>query len=95
MQFAFTLVAALGQLLLPTADGKGRVLATEVLINTPAVGNLIREQKNQQIRTVIETQGRLGMHTMDSTIKDMYRQGIITHETASSHIIDPTVLQSL
>ncbi len=95
MQFAFTLVAVIGQLLLPRADGTERVLATEVLLNTPAVGNLIREEKNQQIRTVIETQGKRGMHTMDSTLKEMYRQGIITHETASSHITDPTVLQTL
>ncbi len=94
-QLSFALVAIMAQTLVPKAAGEGRVLASEVLINTSAVGNLIRERKNQQISTIIETQGKLGMHTMDSSIKELYLNGTISHEEALAHISHPSVLKKL
>lgn len=94
-QLSFALIAVIAQILIPRADGEGRVLASEVLINTPAVANMIRERKNQQIKTIIETQARLGMQTMDSSIKELYIKGIISHEDALSHVTSPGVLDNL
>lgn len=92
-QLSFALVAIIAQILIPKAVGEGRVLASEVLINTSAIGNLIREGKNQQIRTVIETQGKLGMYTMDSSVKNLYMNGIISKEEALSHVSHIDALQ--
>lgn len=94
-QLSFALMAIVAQTLIPKATGKGRVLASEVLINTSAVANLIRERKNQQIQTIIETQGKLGMHTMDSSIKTLYRSGTISHKDALVHVSHPSVLKKL
>ncbi len=94
-QLSFSLIAVVAQILIPKADGDGRALATEVLINTHGVANLIREGKNQQIRTIMETQRRLGMRTMDESIKHLYKNGIITHEEAKSRIYDPASLGKL
>jgi twitching motility protein PilT len=91
-QLSFCLLAIVSQRLLPRADGKGRVAAVEILRNHPAVANLIREGKTQQLQTVMETQGRLGMQTMDAAVKRLYRDGIITRETATRNMVNPSML---
>lgn len=95
VQLASTLMGIVSQQLLPTADGAGRVLACEVLIPTPAVRNLIRESKTQQLATVMQTGRKYGMVTMDESLADKYRQGLISSETALAQAHDPGALQAM
>jgi twitching motility protein PilT len=70
------------QRLLPSAHGKGRVMAMEIMLGTDPVRNLIREEKLHQLYTQIEASGQLGMQTMDRAIAELYRRGLINRETA-------------
>ena len=72
----------ISQQLVPRADGRGRVLATEVLINTPASANLIREQKTFMLPSVLQTGRKQGMHTMDDCLLELVQQGTISGEEA-------------
>jgi len=85
-QLSFCLLAIVSQRLLPRADGSGRIPAVEILRNLPSVANLIREGKTQQIATVIETHSKIGMQSLDSSLKEMYRKGIITRDIAAKYI---------
>ena len=78
----------ISQQLLPTADGRDRVAATEVMMATPAIRNLIRENKTFQIQNTMQTGLSKGMHTMDQDIIKLYKQGIITKEIALSRCSD-------
>ena len=60
-----------------------------MLINTPAIANLIRENKVPQIKTAIQTSAEDGMFTMDQNIKKLYGDGIITEETAMAYMVNP------
>lgn len=86
MQISITLKAVLTQRLLP-AIGGGRVAARELLINTPAVANLIRENKISQIKTVIQTSAKEGMLTMENSLNKLYKDGLIDKETLDSNLI--------
>ena len=81
-QLAGILKAVVSQRLLPTADGKGRVAATEILINNPAVANLIRTEKVHQIPNVILTNRSFGMHMMVSSVQELLANGKISRQTA-------------
>jgi twitching motility protein PilT len=70
------------QQLVPRADGKGRVLALEVLTNTPAVGSVIREAKTFMLPGIIQTGRKLGMKLMDESLKELCLAGMITAEEA-------------
>lgn len=94
VQLADCLQGVICQELLPRADGTGRVLAVEVLIATPAVRNLIRTMRTDQVPTAIETGAEYGMVSMDRSIKSLYLDGIISYETALSRARDPGVLKS-
>jgi len=82
VQLADCLQGVISQLLLPRAEGKGRVLATEVLVATPGIRNLIREGEVAQIPSMIQMGGQYGMYTIDKNLKELYRKGIITKEIA-------------
>ncbi len=82
LQLADCLQGVISQLLLPRASGVGRVVATEVMIGTPAIRNLIREQEIEQMPTLIQTGHQYGMRTMDKSLKEHYKAGVITYETA-------------
>jgi twitching motility protein PilT len=82
LQLSAALQGIVSQILLPRADGHGRVLATEVLVATPAIRNLIREQAIEQIPTSIQTGIQYGMHTMDMSLKILYSEGIVSYEDA-------------
>jgi twitching motility protein PilT len=73
-----SLRGVVSQQLLPTADGKGRVPALEVMINTPAVANLIRQGKIDQLETAMQSGGSIGMQTMDSALMDLVQRGRVT-----------------
>jgi twitching motility protein PilT len=81
-QLAATLRGVVCQTLVKKASGKGRVVATEVLIATPAVANLIREGKTFQISSAMQAGGELGMHTMDRHLADLANAGVISQRSA-------------
>ena len=68
--------------LVPRADGTGRVLALEILTNTPAVANVIREAKTYMLPGIIQTGKKQGMRLMDDTLMDLYDRGLISAEEA-------------
>ncbi len=82
VQLASTLQAVITQQLLPRADGRGRVAATEVMVATPAVRNLIREAKAHQIHTAMQAGGKFGMQTMDQSLATLVKQGVVTYDMA-------------
>ncbi len=84
LQVALALKCVLSQHLLPKIGG-GRVAAREVLINTPAVANLIRENKIAQIKSVLQTSSKDGMCTLEQSLKRLYRSNLITLKTALAH----------
>ncbi len=94
-QLSMTLLAILSQRLVPRADGKGRVLACEVLRNNHAIANLIREQKSHQVYSVVETGAKEGMVTMDRAVKQLYADGVITYEDAVTLMRNPKELQQV
>ena len=82
-QLSFVLEGIICQQLLPRADGRGLVLASEVLVMTPAVRNLIRENKLHQIYSVMQSgQSHHGMQTMNQSLASLYEKGLITYEQA-------------
>ena len=82
VQVASTLRAVIVQTLIPRATGQGRAPATEVMINTPAVSSLIRSGKAHQIRTVLQSGEKEGMHTLDQDLARLVNKGTITFEDA-------------
>ena len=74
-QLAIGLQGIVTQTLVPTADGKGRAVAAEVLVPTPGVRNLIREGKTHQIYSLIQTGAAHGMQTMDASLAGLVRAG--------------------
>jgi twitching motility protein PilT len=82
VQLAATLQGVVCQTLCKTADGKGRVVATEVLVATPAVRNLIREGKTHQIGSAMQAGAKHGMHTMDQHLAELVNTRRITYEVA-------------
>ncbi|RLD97859.1 MAG: type IV pili twitching motility protein PilT [Aquificota bacterium] len=82
-QLSFVLEGIICQQLLPRADGRGLVLASEVLVMTPAVRNLIRENKLHQIYSVMQSgQSHHGMQTLNQSLASLYERGLITYEQA-------------
>lgn len=81
-QLSLTLQAIFSQRLLPHASGTGRVLACEVLVVNPAVRNLIREAKVEQIYLAIQTGVTSGMQTMVRSLYELYHKHLITAQTA-------------
>ncbi|WP_180682305.1 type IV pilus twitching motility protein PilT [Tepidicella baoligensis] len=77
-----SLVAVISQTLLKTADGNGRVAAHEIMIGTPAVRNLIRENKVAQMYSAIQTGNSYGMQTLDQSLMDLVRRNVVTSAEA-------------
>ncbi|OPX23622.1 MAG: type IV pili twitching motility protein PilT [Planctomycetales bacterium 4484_113] len=94
-QLANTLQCIMSQQLLPLADGGGRVAAFEVMLNIPAIRNLIREKKEFQIHSVMMTHSKMGMQTMDQNLRDRYVDRLITLEVAMAHAGNVGNLQRL
>lgn len=87
-QLASVLLAVISQRLFPKAGGRGRICATEILVNTPAVANLIRTEKTHQIKNVMQTGRSQGMHTLDMSIRDYLSQGFIEPAAAKSFMAE-------
>ena len=94
-QLANALQGIITQTLIPTYDGKGRVVACEVLMPTPGVRNLIREGKNHQIYSAMQTGGKFGMQTMDAALVDLVRRGRISRAEAEKRSSNPDELMRL
>jgi twitching motility protein PilT len=84
-----SLRAVVSQRLVTRADGNGRVPALEVLVANKAVGNLIRENKTFQIRSVLQTGAAHGMCLLDASLADLVKNRIITREEALKHADEP------
>ncbi|MFH0891402.1 MAG: PilT/PilU family type 4a pilus ATPase [Candidatus Falkowbacteria bacterium] len=92
MQLSTTLAGVISQRLLPKIDG-GRVSSREIMINTVAIANLIREGKSAQLKTVIETSSKEGMVSIDQDLQRLYKEKLISKETAQAHMISPELLE--
>ncbi|MGN0253114.1 MAG: type IV pilus twitching motility protein PilT [Lachnospiraceae bacterium] len=93
-QLANVLVSVVSQQLVPTVDRRGRVAAFEVMHATPAIRNLIRENKTHQIATSIQTSRRLGMITMDDALVELYMKGKIDRDEALNFAQDKNTMQT-
>src|SRR3954468_19095054 len=82
VQLAGALQGVVCQQLLRTADGKGRVVATEILVATPAIRNLIREGKTHQIYSAMQAGAKHGMATMDQHLAELVKKGTVTYDAA-------------
>jgi twitching motility protein PilT len=94
-QLANALQGIITQTLIPRRDGKGRVVACEILVPTPGVRNLIREGKNHQIYSAMQTGGKFGMQTMDAALVDLVRRGLISQREAEKRSSSPEELRRL
>ncbi|PRY67535.1 twitching motility protein PilT [Glaciihabitans tibetensis] len=94
-QLAATLQGVVCQMLLRRSDGEGRVVATEVLVTTPAIANLIRDGRTHQIRSAMQAGRELGMHTADQRLAELVNLGTITHATAYEKAQDVGGLRQL
>ena len=81
-QLSLVLIGVIVQQLIPRLDKKGRVLATEIMIITPAIRSLIREGNFAQIYSQIQTGREIGMRTMNSSLAYLYKNGLISKEEA-------------
>jgi twitching motility protein PilT len=95
IQLSSTLAAVIYQQLLPRRDGPGRVAAFEVLLNTIAVQNLIKEGKTRQLRNVLETSAKEGMNTMERSLSDLIRAGLVDYNIAATRSQHPEELRRL
>lgn len=95
LQLSDCFQGVISQLLLPHASGTGRVLATEVMIATPGIRNLIREAEIEQIPTAIQTGSAHGMKTMDKSLKELYHSGVISYDVALSKAKHPEEFKQL
>jgi twitching motility protein PilT len=89
-----SLEGVVAQSLIPTADGKGRVAAHEILIGVPALRNLIREAKTAQIPSVMQVGAAHGMVTLDQSLKDLVTSGKITAAAALARSTNPKLFES-
>src|SRR6059036_595319 len=94
IQLSTVLQAVISQLLLPRVDKPGRTAAFEIMINTPSVGALIRDNKTFRIQSDIQTGAKYGMVTLDSFLMDKYVQGFISREEVITKAQDPVTIQA-
>lgn len=92
-QLASVLEAVISQQLLPTIDGKSRVAAFEVMLGTPAIKNLIREDKAHQIPSIMQTSKKIGMQTMDDSLFGLYLKHKIDAANAVEYAQDTGNMQ--
>lgn len=89
IQLSSVMQAVISQQLLPKSNDDGRVAAFEVMIATPAIRNLIREDKVHQIETSIQTGAKFGMQTMDNSLVNLYKKRLIKREVAMTQAFNP------
>jgi twitching motility protein PilT len=82
----------ISQLLIPRVDKPGRVAVFEIMVNTPSIAALIRDNKTFRIQSDIQTGAKYGMVTLDSFLIDKYQQGLIAREEVLTKAQDPTTI---
>jgi twitching motility protein PilT len=92
-QLAFVLEGVVTQTLLPKAKGTGRVVAAEIMLCTPAVRAVIRDEKIHQIYSLMQAGKKHGMQTMNDSLANLYMQGQVTLEEAIKRSGDPNELR--
>ncbi|MBX3111880.1 MAG: type IV pilus twitching motility protein PilT [Fimbriimonadaceae bacterium] len=95
VQLSNNIIAIISQQLLPRASGPGRIPANEIMVATPAVRNLIRENKTHQIPSIIQTSAAAGNVTMDQCLRDLYMKGLITLEEALTRCMNVEELKKM
>lgn len=86
IQLASVLSSIISQRLFIRADGRGRTVATEILMGHPSIANLIRNEKVDQINNILQTSKSLGMHTLAMSIKELIQKNMISEATAAPYI---------
>jgi twitching motility protein PilT len=94
IQLSTVLQAVISQLLIPRVDKPGRVAIFEIMVNTPSVAALIRDNKTFRINSDIQTGAKFGMVTLDSFLMEKYQQGLISREDVITKSQDPVTVQS-
>jgi twitching motility protein PilT len=92
IQLSTVLQAVISQLLIPRVDKPGRVAAFEIMVNTPSIAALIRDNKTFRIQSDIQTGSKYGMVTLDSFLMEKYQQGMIAREEVINKSQDPTTI---
>ncbi|MBE7558027.1 type IV pilus twitching motility protein PilT [bacterium] len=95
VQLAFVLLGVFAQQLIPRADGKGRVLACEVLVRTHGVAAHIREGRMHQTRSLMETGTKEGMITMDARLRELYAAGLISYDEVARRVSSSAILETI
>jgi twitching motility protein PilT len=93
IQLSTVMAAVISQLLIPRVDKPGRVAVFEVMVNTPSIAALIRDNKTFRIQSDIQTGAKFGMVTLDAHLLDRYQQGMIAREEVITKAQDPTTVQ--
>jgi twitching motility protein PilT len=93
IQLSTVMQAVISQLLIPRIDKPGRVAVFEIMVNTPSIAALIRDNKTFRIQSDIQTGAKWGMVTLDASLLDKYQQGMISREEVVTKSQDPTTMQ--
>lgn len=94
-QLSFVLLGIISQQLLPRKEETGMVLATELLVATPAVRSVIRDSKEHQIYSILQTSQKFGMKSMNQALSELYKKGAITYDDALARSSDVEELTKL
>jgi twitching motility protein PilT len=95
IQLSTILYGVVSQQLLPLQNGQGRIVATETMKMNPAISNLIRENKTNQIPSTLQSNGAAGMHTLNTDLQRLVRGGFVDRGTALSFSNDPDGLMRM
>jgi twitching motility protein PilT len=95
VQLSTNLKAVISQLLIPRIDRPGRIAVFEVMVNTPSVAALIRDNKTFRLATEIQTGAKYGMNTIEQSLVDLYLAGVIAREEIFGKAQDPELVAQL
>ncbi len=93
-QLATILEGIVSQQLIPASDGRGLILATEIMVVTPAIRNLIREGKHYQINNIIQNSASLGMVSMERTVANLCKNNLITRQQGFARVNDTSLFET-
>lgn len=95
VQLSSVLQAVVSQQLVENFDNSKRVAALEIMVTTPGIQNLVREGKTHQIESAVQTGNKYGMKTMDMSLGELYKKGVISAETAMTYAVDRETLKRI
>lgn len=95
VQLSSVLQAVISQQLVESYDNSRRIAALEIMVTTSGIQNLIREGKTHQIESAVQTGNKYGMKTMDMSLGELYKKGVISAETAMTYAVDRETLKRI